>query len=83
MTHEIRMELLEEAAGERGKARAARAASVNPKTHLLIPLARPVNGIAFRAKCQRAFRFNTGKQLRGSLKHEEVTCSKCLAGTVR
>lgn len=49
-----------------------------PKIHLLIPLKQPVNGIAYKAKCQRAFKFSTGRQLRGTENLAEVTCSKCL-----
>lgn len=49
-----------------------------PKIHLLIPLKQPVNGIAYKAKCQRAFAFNTGRQLRGTENPAKVTCAKCL-----
>lgn len=52
---------------------------MNPKIHLLIPLQIPAMGITHRAACQRAFRWSTGKQLRGSESRSEVTCTKCLA----
>lgn len=48
-----------------------------PKIHLLIPLKQPVRGITHKAKCQRAFKFSTGRQLRGTMNPNEVTCTKC------
>jgi len=53
---------------------------MTPKIHYLIPLSKTVNGITHKAKCQRAFSFHTGRQLRGTLVVSEVTCEKCKGG---
>lgn len=48
------------------------------KTHYLVKLSKPVNGVTHKALCQRAFALTTGKQLRSATVGEPATCSKCL-----
>jgi len=48
------------------------------RIHQLVRLPKPTaEGITHRALCQRSFRLETGKQLRGSENPKEVTCSRC------